>query len=156
MFDFTDVGRYSIVHIYYTPTAGNSQKLVAKQAEYSVSAEGTDHKVHINIYTLSTTVSVPSSELGPQPPLPQVSVTPHPRHQKGLQVEGVGVPIRNSVAWRKSLAFCLLCGADHPCSTNHSPPANLTGRRVGQTLYSLHPHWFRAFPPYWWEVSRSK
>ncbi len=51
-------------------------------------------------YTYSTTVSVPSSELGPPPTsLPQAIHSP--------AGEGVGGP--NSDDWRKSMALCLLC-----------------------------------------------
>jgi hypothetical protein len=58
---------------------------------------------------MSTTVSVPSSELGPPTPLPLASV---PLNQKGgghtrLWVRGWGSPNLDNL--RKSLALCLLC-----------------------------------------------
>jgi hypothetical protein len=63
--------------------------------------------------THSTTVYVPSSELGLPHLLSRKRVCPSPRNQKvgeghtRLQVRGWGSP--NSDDWRKSLAFCLLC-----------------------------------------------
>ncbi len=63
----------------------------------------------------STTVYVPSSELGLSHPLSRQRVCPSPRNQGGgpgghirLRVRGWGSP--NSDDWRKSLALCLLCG----------------------------------------------
>ncbi len=77
------------------------------------------------IYTKSTTVSVPSSELGPPPPLPQTSVSPrnqggtHSPAGEGVPIQttwgdtlacGRGVPIQTTFWWRKSLVLCLPCG----------------------------------------------
>ncbi len=56
---------------------------------------------------------VPSSELGPPPPLPQAS-EPHPEPEAGTYspagkvVGGGGGPSLDD--WRKTLALCLLCG----------------------------------------------
>jgi hypothetical protein len=76
--------------------------------------DGVGHKLH-NIYLEYHSVC-PSSKWylsPPPPPLPQASVTlpPEPKGVGGntrLQVKGWGSP--NSDDWRKSLAFCLLCG----------------------------------------------
>jgi hypothetical protein len=76
----------------------------------------------INIYSVqyikSTTVYVPSSELGLSQPLSRQRVCPSPPNRGGgvgdghtcLRVRGWGSP--NSDDWRKSLALCLLCGED--------------------------------------------
>ncbi len=72
----------------------------------------------------STTVYVPSSELGlSHPPFSPASV-PLPPEPKGgghtrLRVRGWGSP--NSDDWRKSLAFSLLC-ASNPFSGSTLPP----------------------------------
>ncbi len=62
-----------------------------------------------------------SSELGPPNPLSRKRVYPFPRNFRKqragggrhtrLDLMGWGSP--NSNDWRKSLAFCLLCGSDH-------------------------------------------
>jgi hypothetical protein len=58
------------------------------------------------IYTQSTTVYIPASELGPPPPLRE-------------RVRGWGSPNFND--WRNSLALCLLCGIPpHLWYTVHS------------------------------------
>ncbi len=61
----------------------------------------------------STTVSVPSSELGRTHPLSSQRVCPSPPNQRGggtrKGVRGWGSP--NSDDWRKILSLCLLCGA---------------------------------------------
>jgi hypothetical protein len=64
------------------------------------------HKVHIY---KSTTVYVPSSELGLSPPLLSPATVPLPPNQGGggRRARGWGSP--NSDDWRKSLALCLLC-----------------------------------------------
>jgi hypothetical protein len=69
---------------------------------------------YTHIYLQSTTVYVPSSELGLSHPLSRQRVCPSPRNQMGgggectrLRVRGRGTP--NSDDWRKSLALCLLC-----------------------------------------------
>ncbi len=67
------------------------------------------HVVTKYIYTQSTTVSVPSSELGPPHPSPPGSVSP-PQPKGGTHSpawRGWGSP--NSDDWRKSLALCLIC-----------------------------------------------
>jgi hypothetical protein len=65
--------------------------------------EGRQHKVCL--YLQSTTVYVPSSELGLSHPLSRQRVYPSPRNQRG----GEGTD-----DWRKSLALCLLCGRQPP------------------------------------------
>jgi hypothetical protein len=59
----------------------------------------------------STTVYVPSSELGLSQPLSLQQVYPSPQNRGGghtrLRVRGWGSP--NYDDWRKSLALCLLC-----------------------------------------------
>jgi hypothetical protein len=69
---------------------------------------GNSRTFFYGVFTLSATVSVPSSELAPPSPLPQASVS-LPRNQRGwknarLQVKGWGSP--NSDDWRKNLALC--------------------------------------------------
>ncbi len=63
------------------------------------------------VYIKSTTVYVPSSELGLSQPLSRQRVWPSPRIGGGghtrLRVRGWGSP--NFDDWRKSLALCLLC-----------------------------------------------
>ncbi len=67
------------------------------------------------VYIKSTTVYVPSSELGlsqvptPHPPLPSEPKVRGGGHTR-LRVRGWGS--HNSDDWRKSLALCLLCGYD--------------------------------------------
>jgi hypothetical protein len=66
-----------------------------------------------SLYTYSTTVSVPSSELGlPHPSPANEWVLPPTPNQGGghtrLRARGWGSP--SSDDWRKSLALCLLCG----------------------------------------------
>jgi hypothetical protein len=62
------------------------------------------------IYIQSTTVYVPSSELGlSHPPLSPVSVPlPLGGCKTLVGIGGWGIP--NPHDWRKSLALCLLCG----------------------------------------------
>ncbi len=67
---------------------------------------GPRHKVHIQ-YTQSTTVSVPSLELGPPTPSP-----PWRGVHTRLRARGWGSP--NSDDWRETLVFCLLCGPRYP------------------------------------------
>jgi hypothetical protein len=60
----------------------------------------------------STTVYVPSSELGPPRPLSHKECAPPPPEpmeggHTRLRVRGWGSP--NSDDWRKSLALCILC-----------------------------------------------
>jgi hypothetical protein len=63
------------------------------------------------LYIKSTTVYVPSSELGPNPSLAVASVPLTPEPGGGTTCQGVrGWGSPNSDDWRKSLAFCLLCG----------------------------------------------
>ncbi len=78
------------------------------------------HKVHtvpIYRYVPRVPVSVPSSELGPPPPLSSKRGCPSPEPKGGrghtrLRVRGVGGP--NSDKWRKSPAICLLCAPFWP------------------------------------------
>jgi hypothetical protein len=64
------------------------------------------------IYIESTTVYVPSLELGLTHPFSHQRVCPSPQNQRvghtRLRVRGWGSP--NSDDWRKSFALCLLCG----------------------------------------------
>ncbi len=63
------------------------------------------------VYIKSTTVYVPSSELGLPQPLSSQGVCPSPHNQGGghtrMRVRGWGSP--NSEDWRKSFALFLLC-----------------------------------------------
>jgi hypothetical protein len=69
------------------------------------------------IYIQSTTVYVPSSELGLSHPLSRQRVCPFPRYQRRggghtrLRVRGWVSP--KSDDWRNSLILCLLCGSEH-------------------------------------------
>jgi hypothetical protein len=88
---------------------------------------GDNHKVHI----LSTTVYVPSSELGLSHLLSRQRVCPSPRTKKGGgRVRGWGSP--NSDDCRKSLTLCLLCGDNHflLLSVLAPPPANFKIYRI--------------------------
>jgi hypothetical protein len=64
------------------------------------------------VYIKSTTVYVPSSEMGLSLPLSPQQVCPSPQNRRErhtrLRVRGWGSP--NSDERRKSLALCLLCG----------------------------------------------
>jgi hypothetical protein len=65
---------------------------------------------YVLVYIKSTTVYVPSSELGLSQPLSPWRVCPPARRGGGhtrLRVMGWGSP--NSDDWRKSLSLCLLC-----------------------------------------------
>jgi hypothetical protein len=70
------------------------------------------------VYIKSTTVYVPSSELGLPQPLSRQRECPSPQNRGGggghtrLQVWGWGSP--NADDWRKSLTLCLLCGSIGP------------------------------------------
>ncbi len=86
------------------------------RSAYQVTAEWTGSLLCIHptkyIYIKSTTVYVPSSELGPPRPLSPCECVPPPRIKGGgghtsLRGEGWGSP--NSDDWRKSLALCLTC-----------------------------------------------
>ncbi len=89
------------------------------------------HRVHHKVLK-STTVYVPSLELGLSHPLSCQPVCPSPRNKgRGaqhtrLRVRGWGSP--NSDDWRKSLALCLLCGMPTVhlslCSRNKGTPVN--------------------------------
>ncbi len=76
-------------------------------------SQGTYTVYYYIVYTLRTTMSVPSSKLGPPPPSPASECGPH-RNQKGevgtprLRVRGWRSP--NFDDWSESLALCLLCG----------------------------------------------
>jgi hypothetical protein len=74
------------------------------------------------VYIQSTTVYVPSSQLGLSHPLSRQRVCPSPRYQGGghtrLRVRGWGSP--NSDDWRKSLALCLLFFCDRWCCKRSS------------------------------------
>ncbi len=64
------------------------------------------------VHIKSTTVYVPSSELGLSHPLSRQRVCPYPRNQGGgaHSPAGEGLGASNYNDWSKSLALCLLCG----------------------------------------------
>jgi hypothetical protein len=61
------------------------------------------------IYLQSTTVYVPSSELGLFHPLSRQRVCPSPQHQRGFSPSSKELGSTNSDGLEKSLALCLLC-----------------------------------------------
>ncbi len=86
---------------------------------FRLTEEGTKY-----IYIKSTTVSVPSSELGLSHSLSRQRVCPSPLNQTGghtrLRLRGWGIP--NSDDWRKTLALCLLCGRGGRCTKIRRQP----------------------------------
>jgi hypothetical protein len=114
--------------------------------------EVSEHKVHIYLEYHSV---FPLFQTGaPPPPLPQASVPPPPRNQRGgytdVRMRGWGG--RNSDDWRKSLALCLLCGAEVTSSPppHHHPISQLNPWicYLKTTLplfsFSVFPSWFYA------------
>jgi hypothetical protein len=93
------------------------------------------------VYLQSTTVYVPSSEMGLSHPPPLTSECAPPPGTKGgghtrLRVRGWGSP--NSDDWRKSLALCLLC--DSGCSSKHPvSPDGIEEGRDQSIQASRHP-----------------
>ncbi len=70
----------------------------------------THHKVRIHKDLKSTTVYVPSSELGLSQPLSRQRVCPSLQNREGAHSPaGEGLGESQSDDWRKSLALCLLC-----------------------------------------------
>ncbi len=120
---------------------------------------GVPHKVYI---TQSTTVYVPSSDLGLSHPLSRQRVCPSPRYQMGgghtrLWVRGWGS--LKSDDWRKSLALCLPHGVRLPPTTtplhacNPPPPPPPTATTNYLWCYTL---FLYIIPCSWTLVHRTK
>jgi hypothetical protein len=111
-------GRRACTVLYTVPAKHRVKRLREREVWGAVGllvgllADGRGLDAQCTYCRKSTTVSVPSSELGLSQPLSRQQVCPSPKNRGGghirLQVRGWGSP--NSNDWRKSLALCLLCG----------------------------------------------
>jgi hypothetical protein len=97
--------------LWFTSEGSQPHRYKYGISETQIVPIGHDHMVH----TLSTTVNVPSSELGPSHlPLSRKRVCPPSRNQRGRDTLACGWggwgggP--SSDDWIKSLELCLLCG----------------------------------------------
>ncbi len=103
------------------------------------------------MYIKSTTVYVPSLELGlshPATPLYRQGVCPFPQNQRGRAhspgVRGWGSP--NSDDLRKRFSLCLLCALMTPASKQCSDNPTRTGAagdgKIANLFFTVYPLWF--------------
>jgi hypothetical protein len=92
---------------------------------------GSPHSVEGFCYTLSTRMSVPSSELVPPAPSPASECLPHlaPNGREEHSLAGMEVGGPNSYDWKESLALRILCASPPPPKRVCLPPLSQRGKQ---------------------------